>query len=166
MVRPKLRTRDILCRYCKEEQAVVVFISMEDNVVGKLIPCLARGDGAEVVYNAKHSLVFLLNEKLRADGDYQVDVWRRADQAFPVSEIARQLGLTLDQVVLVHMMQRLELGHCDPTAKTVMADSIGEWASWKGNKSWLYVEMDLQSMWDHRKTKAPDCSINGNEVCN
>lgn len=157
-----MKTEDLMSRFCNLKKPVVAFVDMKEEVPGIVLPLLGRGDGADVVCNKKHVAIFLLNDKLRSDPHYALEVLRRADVLYPVSQDAHRLGLTTDQLVLLHMVMAVELGHVAPCGPSIFRDSFGWWDSWAGRRMWLYTSIELDNM-SVGKEKGSDCSPVGKQ---
>ncbi len=143
-----MRVKYILMRYPAMRESAVAFVRMESDVIGKVLPRLGKATGSDVVYNGKHVQILLLNDRLR--GDVR-EFWRRI-RAYSLSEDAQKLGLTLDQVIPLHMLQAVEQGHA---RRDTFDDTLDWWRTRAGRQTWVYTALELNAMWEGRGPNCP-----------
>ncbi len=142
-----MRTEDILMCHPSMRDSVVAFVHMDGDVVGKVLPRLGKATGSDVIHNGRRVQIFLLNDRLRSDTDFQLEVWRRIDRICPLSEDARRLGLTLEQLVLMHLLQAVERVHAMPIGRDTFSDTLDWWRTRAGRQTWMCTALELRAMW-------------------
>jgi hypothetical protein len=146
-----MRIKDILLDHPTIERSVVAFVSMEGNIAGKVLLRLEYGTNSDVLHNAQRVQVFILNDRLRRDPGFQREVWRRMDMTGSLRENAHRLGLTLDQVILMHLLQAVSRGYVNPTGPDTFSDTLDWWGTRKGRSVCRQTALEFRVMWEQVK---------------
>ena len=109
------------------------------------LPLKADVVGAVLPIRGGSPVTLILNEKLITDQSYCDEVLDRIDACCQIEDM-EAAGVTLAELVMLHMLCCVEHGHADPRGLDVFQDDFYFWESYAGRRMWLEAALEIDDM--------------------